>query len=482
MPLRTLLRSSAALLSLLGVAASVALYITADSMERNGWLLLDSVEGVRAAEQLDVSILTLSRARQMVDSDPRGAPVAAKHAEEDARRALKTFGPYISTDKERQLVEQVNKDVTSYLNGQGESQEVRARRLRSALQATRELVDLNVAQAQEVRALNDTADRLGKTVAVVLAAALVTASLLFVLALRPTVERPLANLRRSLSRFKGGDREERLPVEGPEELRQIAAEFNELADSLARRDRLQLEFLAGVAHDLRGPLNVLKLSAQSIATAPALPPEERIRASLGRVSAQVDRLARLVDDLLDRTRIEAGNLDLHLDVCDVRALVMEVADLHRAATDRHHLEVRVPPGPVLVRGDGTRLVQVLTNLVSNALKYSPGGGAIHIALEGSGEEVQISVSDEGIGIPLEDQERIFEPFHRGAASAMKIPGVGLGLSVARRLTQAHGGRIEVKSLPGAGSTFVVHLPVSGPPDLAAGDGGGVGGREAPLRD
>jgi len=252
-----------------------------------------------------------------------------------------------------------------------------------------------------------------------------------------------------------------LPVEGPEELRQIAAEFNALADLGAQRDRLQLEFLAGVAHDLRGPLNVLKLSAQTIVRAPALPPPELVRASLARVSQQVDHLARMVDDLLDRTRIEAGNLELHLDVFDLRPLVAEVADLHRAASDRHHLEVCLPPGAVLVRGDSTRLVQVLTNLVSNAIKYSPDGGGVRLELEASGGQAVLSVCDEGVGVPPEDGERIFEPFHRTAKGpAMKIPGVGLGLSVARRLVQAHGGKIEVERRPDRGSIFRVRLPLA----------------------
>jgi len=461
--LRTLLRVGAAFLSLLGVAASTSLYLTAGSMERNGQLLIDSVEGVRAAERVEVSILLLSRARQMEDSDPTAAAASEAQEVKDARGAVNGFpNRYVSTDGERALLDRVRQDVERYLATSGaDPPALRAQRLQSALRATRDLVDLNGEQAAEAKTRNEDVDELGRVIAASLAAALVIGSLLFLFVLQVAVDRPLAGLRGSLSRFKAGAREERLPVQGPEELRQIASEFNELADSEARRDRLQLEFLAGVAHDLRGPLNILKLSAQSMAGAPTLPPPDRIRASMGRVSAQVDRLARMVDDLLDRTRIEAGNLEMQMDVCDVRPLVEEVADLHRAVTDQHHLEVSVPGRPVMVRGDATRLMQVLTNLVSNAIKYSPGGGGVLVSLEEAGGEAVISVADEGVGVPPEDREHIFEPFHRARrGESGQIPGVGLGLSVSRRLVLAHGGRIEVEARKGGGSVFRVRLPLA----------------------
>jgi len=384
---------------------------------------------------------------------------------QDARAALQQFPrEYVSGDEEERLFEEVRGELDGYLEAIRRGSNAQSTR---ALTRARQLVDLNTRQAEERRVRNEDMDELGRSVAVSLAGALVIGSLLLLFALHVAVDRPLAGLREALSRFKAGAREERLPVEGPEELRQIASEFNGLADSETRRDQLQLEFLAGVAHDLRGPLNILKLSAQSMAGAPTLPPPDRIRASLGRVSGQVDRLARMVEDLLDRTRIEAGNLEMQMDVCDVRPLVEEVADLHRAVTDQHHLKVSVPARPVVVRGDATRLVQVLTNLVSNAIKYSPGGGAVQVTLEEAGGEAVISVADEGMGVPLEDRERIFEPFHRARrGESGQIPGVGLGLSVSRRLVLAHGGRIEVEARKGGGSVFRVRLPLAAPVEPA----------------
>jgi two-component system, OmpR family, sensor histidine kinase MtrB len=122
----------------------------------------------------------------------------------------------------------------------------------------------------------------------------------------------------------------------------------------------------------------------------------------------------------------------------------------------------VPDLPVVVRGDPTRLTQVVTNLLSNAIKYSPRGGRVRVQLARAQDEVMLSVSDEGVGIPPDEYERIFEPFRRSKGSSAEIPGIGLGLSVSRRIVRAHGGDIEVVSQIGAGSTFRVRLPPQRP--------------------
>jgi signal transduction histidine kinase len=115
---------------------------------------------------------------------------------------------------------------------------------------------------------------------------------------------------------------------------------------------------------------------------------------------------------------------------------------------------------LLVSCDALRIEQVLTNLVSNAIKYSPRGGRVEVTLEQPGTEAILNVVDQGVGIPSDDQAHIFEPFRRSGASRELVPGAGLGLFVARRIVEAHGGRIEVESRPGAGSTFRVHLPLT----------------------
>jgi signal transduction histidine kinase len=235
-----------------------------------------------------------------------------------------------------------------------------------------------------------------------------------------------------------------------------------MAETLAEREKTQLTFLAGVAHDLRTPLQALKLTAAAGTMGGTPLSEDRLGQLLARISRQVEHLNRMVDDLLDRTRIEAGTLELRLHECDLRELAADVVELHRPISQEHQLELNVPRQPVRLRCDSTRISQVLTNLVHNAIKYSPAGGLVRVALEATATEVRITVTDEGLGIPPEDLARIFQPFKRVKSSKEKIPGVGLGLSVSRRIIQAHGGDIEVESRMGTGSTFRVRLPLAGP--------------------
>jgi signal transduction histidine kinase len=136
-----------------------------------------------------------------------------------------------------------------------------------------------------------------------------------------------------------------------------------------------------------------------------------------------------------------------------------MVDLHQEISERHAVEIALADLPLSVECDPARLEQVLTNLLTNAIKYSPGGGRIVVSADRVGGNAVVTVADTGLGIPPEDRERIFEPFRRGNAGAQNVPGVGLGLSVARRIVRAHQGDIEVESQPGMGSTFRIRLPL-----------------------
>jgi signal transduction histidine kinase len=254
-----------------------------------------------------------------------------------------------------------------------------------------------------------------------------------------------------------------VPPAGPEELRAISDAFNDLADRLARAREAQLQFVSGVAHDLRTPLTALKASAQLMHPSRPLPPEDKLRDKFALVGRQVDRLARMVEDLLDTTRVEAGQLQLQLQAQDLGALVQEAVALHSDVSERHTLQLQLPPAPLLVPMDATRISQVLHNLLSNALKYSPEGGAVQVTVaqeqDAQGAWARVSVQDAGVGIPPEEHASIFEPFRRSRASRESIPGVGLGLSVSRRIAHAHGGTIHLHSRPGEGSTFHLRLPL-----------------------
>jgi signal transduction histidine kinase len=166
----------------------------------------------------------------------------------------------------------------------------------------------------------------------------------------------------------------------------------------------------------------------------------------------------MVFDFVDAARIEAGRLELQLETCDVREIARVPIDLFEPTAPAHRLSLVAPHEPVLVTCDPARIEQVLNNLLSNAIKYSPRGGRVTVAIEPRDDFVALSVTDEGVGISAEDRALIFEPFRRTGSSKESVPGVGLGLFIAKRIVESHGGRITVGSAPEKGSTFRVELP------------------------
>jgi signal transduction histidine kinase len=162
----------------------------------------------------------------------------------------------------------------------------------------------------------------------------------------------------------------------------------------------------------------------------------------------------MVGDLLDRTRIETGQLELHAEECDLRDLLVRVVDDQRDAAAIRTFTLRIPDKPVVVRCDALRIEQVATNLLTNAVKYSPESSDVEIMLARDDSTAMLSVRDHGIGMTASDRVKAFEPFRRGH-NVGNIGGIGLGLSVARKI----GGSIDVRSVPGLGSVFSVCLPL-----------------------
>jgi signal transduction histidine kinase len=275
---------------------------------------------------------------------------------------------------------------------------------------------------------------------------------------RRLVYRPLLALGQGIDRFAAGDGSARVAPTGLPELMQTAESFNEMAARLDRQKHVFLTFLAGVAHDIRNPLAAMRMSVKLLTSGEAS--SDQRHKTLVVIDRQVTRLERLVGDFLDAARIESGHLELRIQTVDARDLAKEVAELYASSSSVHHITLTVPDTPVALPCDGERISQVLNNLVSNAIKYSPQGGDVGVALTSRGGEAIFTIHDSGIGIPAAEVPLIFEPFRRTEAARGCAPGVGLGLSVARRIVEAHGGRIEVESTPGSGSTFRVHLPLA----------------------
>jgi PAS domain S-box-containing protein len=223
---------------------------------------------------------------------------------------------------------------------------------------------------------------------------------------------------------------------------------------------LREEFLGIAAHELKTPLTTLKGYVQlggRLVQAPALDAKRLANVNVT-LERQVKRLEELVSDLLDVARVQRGQLALRPVPIDLVDLARQVLDRFEQATERtaRHRLVLEADGPVTGSWDPHRLDQVLTNLVSNALKYSPAGGEVRVRVERQAEHAVVSVRDQGLGIAPEEQARLFQPFARGT-TGRGIQGVGLGLYIARQIVAQHGGTLTVESTPGAGSTFTIRL-------------------------
>lgn len=230
---------------------------------------------------------------------------------------------------------------------------------------------------------------------------------------------------------------------------------------LRRLERLRRELTANVSHELRTPLTSIKGFAETLLGG-AMRDEATGRRFLEIIDKEANRLVKLVDDLLDLSRLEDKRISLQLGQVEVGALVDETLTRLRPLAGARTFDVQAPPGEAVVLADHDRLSQVLTNLLDNAIKFTPDGGRIAIGWRCTNGEVEISVSDTGPGIAEDDLPHVFERFYKAdRARAASSGGSGLGLAITKHIVEAHGGRIAVTSAPGAGTTFVVTLPRNG---------------------
>ena len=235
----------------------------------------------------------------------------------------------------------------------------------------------------------------------------------------------------------------------------------ELYERLRDQDRRKDEFLATLAHELRNPLapirtglHILRMTTDPVMAAKSRDVMER----------QLGHLVRLVDDLLDVSRITRGKVTQSRQRIDLRKVIDNALELARPSIDAHGhtLALQVPDQALLLDGDATRLAQVLANLLNNAAKYTPSGGRVSLDVEQVPETLIVRVSDNGIGIPADMLDRVFDMFTQLDASIDRSQGgLGIGLTLVRRLVELHGGTVDVHSDgPGTGSTFTVYLPAA----------------------
>jgi signal transduction histidine kinase len=242
-------------------------------------------------------------------------------------------------------------------------------------------------------------------------------------------------------------------------------EANTRAASLAEANRLKDEFLSIASHELKTPMTTIQGYVQVLHR--RVSQENVDRTALIRVvdiiNDQTKRMNRLVDELLDISRIEAGRLEVRHDVVDLEELLTQVVEQQQMTSEQITIRLQVAEGAVHLRvmGDEARLQQVVLNLLSNALKYSPDQGSVTVALQHEADAAVISVADKGVGISKKEQQHLFERFFRTEGARQSgVDGLGLGLYIASSIVKEHGGRMWVQSQPGQGSTFFFTVPLA----------------------
>jgi signal transduction histidine kinase len=296
-----------------------------------------------------------------------------------------------------------------------------------------------------------------------------TGALLLFSGLISSMRRPLEELVEAAGRLAGGDRSTRVEVGGLAETATLGAAFNEMARELeieeGRRDeldRLKDEFVLTASHELRSPLTSVQGFAELLMLdKDSLTPRQRETVEI--ILDNCRHLVRLLNDLLDLARSDAGRLSIRPQPTEVAPLVEDVVRTMRAQTEAasQSLTEQVEPGLPLIDVEPDRIRQILVNLLTNAHEYTPEGASIGIAARAVGAAVEISVSDNGPGIPPDQLERIFERFTRGDAGlTQRVGGTGLGLAISKSLVELHGGSLSAESTVGLGSTFHVRLPVA----------------------
>jgi len=280
---------------------------------------------------------------------------------------------------------------------------------------------------------------------------------------------PLREMAEAAEAMKRGDYSVRVTDSARDEIGNLARAFNAMASELAATDRVRRDLVANVSHELRTPIAALQVQLENLVDGVAMPDLDTFRVML----AQVERLGRLVQQLLDLSRLEAGTIPLERSRFAVEPLLAHAVQEQRLRETPVEVWIRVDPEGLTADGDPERVHQVVANLLENAVRHTPEGGRVEVGAHDAPGGVVIEVCDQGPGIPAADAERVFERFYRADASrSTRDGGAGLGLAIARWIVDLHGGDIHPEPRTPHGCRMVVtlpHQPLSTEPTLTGAD-------------
>jgi two-component system, OmpR family, sensor histidine kinase BaeS len=287
--------------------------------------------------------------------------------------------------------------------------------------------------------------------------AVVTATVVS-LAVAARIARPVSALGRAAQRVAAGHYGERVPVDEPGELGELAMSFNEMAGSLEATERRRLQLVGDVAHELRNPLTTLDGYLEGLEDGVIEPSPQTWHL----LRAETARLTRMVNDLSELWRAEARQLPLRIDVVDAAEVAREVGERFLPAAQPRSIAIELPNGPVVALADRDRLAQILENYLSNALRHAPDGSEVRVTAAIVANHARVAVSDQGPGLEPDQLEAVFERFYRvDPARSRAAGGAGIGLAIVRALAEAMDGQAWAESRgPGAGATFHVELPAA----------------------
>ncbi|MDZ4769965.1 MAG: HAMP domain-containing sensor histidine kinase [Chloroflexota bacterium] len=275
-----------------------------------------------------------------------------------------------------------------------------------------------------------------------------------------SIARPLQTLAAAAGEMAQGYYGHQVAVSGPREVRALAESFNAMSGEVKATQQAQKDFMANVSHDLKTPLTSIQGFSGAIIDGTAPNPVKAAQI----IHQEAERLNRMVTELTDLARLQAGQLSMHMTPLDLARLTESVAQRLSVIAHEKNITLTVDPhsAPIPINGDGDRLVQVVTNLIGNAIKYTPSGGHVWVGARDAGGGAALTVRDDGQGIAPAELDRIFERFYQVDKTRGPQRGTGLGLAIVREIVTAHGGQIEVRSEgEGRGSTFTIWLPSPG---------------------